>query len=169
VHAINLSLAVADRSAAAEQQVEQALDYAARRGVIVVAASGNDATLASSVITRHPWVVPVVACDARGIPTSDSNLGRSVGCRGLAAPGDAVTSLGTDGRPLTLGGTSVAVPFVTGTIGLLFSEFPTATAAEVRLAVTRTFTARRASVVPPLLDASAAWQVLSSAREEVTE
>jgi hypothetical protein len=42
----------------------------------------------------------------------ESNLGGSIGRRGLGAPGDGVTSLGTGGEPLTLGGTSVAAPFV---------------------------------------------------------
>jgi len=42
-----------------------------------------------------------------------------------------VTSLGSEGRPLTLGGTSVATPFVTGAIALLWSEFPAASAAQI--------------------------------------
>jgi subtilisin family serine protease len=59
-----------------------------------------------------------------------------------------------------LGGTSVTVPFVTGAIALLWSEFSTATAAQIKLAVTQTTALRRASVAPPLLDAAAAYQVL---------
>ena len=62
------------------------------------------------------------------------------------------------GRPLTLGGTSAATPFVTGAIALLWSLFPAATAAEVRLALTQA--RRRSAVVPPLLDAWAAYQVM---------
>jgi subtilisin family serine protease len=92
---------------------------------------------------------------------NDSNLGGSIGRLGLSAPGDGVTSLGAEGRPLTLGRTSVAAPFVTGTIALLWSEFPVATAAQVKLAVTQASKPRRASVVPPLLDAAAAYQTLS--------
>ena len=134
---INLSLALAQPSSKGEQALEEAVDRGARRGVIVVAAAGNQGTLGSSAITRHPWVIPVVACDLRGRPMSDSNLGSSIGRRGLSAPGDAITSLGAEGRPLTLGGTSVAVPFVTGTIALLWSEFPAATAAQIKLAVTQ--------------------------------
>jgi subtilisin family serine protease len=93
---------------------------------------------------------------------NDSNLGSSIGRRGLSAPGDGITSLGADGRSLTLGGTSVAVPFVTGTIALLWSEFPYATSAQVKLAVTQALTTRRASVVPPLLDAAAAYRILAN-------
>jgi len=159
---INLSLAVVERPIAGRQQLEEALDQAVRRGVIVVAAAGNQGTLGSSIITRHPWVVPVVACDLRGHPIHESNVGRSIGRWGLTAPGDAITSLAPEGRPLTLGGTSVAVPFVTGAIALLLSEFPSVPAAEIRLAATRASAVRRASVVPPLLDAAAAYHMLST-------
>jgi len=157
---INLSLALAQPSTKGEHALEEALNLAVRRSVIVVVAAGNQGTLGSSAITRHPWVIPVVACDLRGRPTNESNLGSSIGRRGLSAPGDAITSLSTEGQPLTLGGTSVAVPFVTGAIALLCSEFPTATAAQIKLAITLASTSRRASVVPPLLDAAAAYQIL---------
>jgi len=133
--------------------------------VIVIAAAGNQGTLGSSTITRHPWVIPVVACDLRGIPMSESNLGASIGRRGLSAPGDSVTSLGAEGRPLTLGGTSVAAPFVTGAAALLWSAFPAASAAQIKLALTQAGAPRRASVVPPLLDAMAAFEVLSMTKE----
>ena len=157
---INLSLALAQPSTKGEQSLEEALNQAVRRGVIVAAAAGNQGTLGSSAITRHPWVIPVVSCDLRGRPMNESNLGSSIGRRGLSAPGDAITSLGAEGQSLTFGGTSVAVPFVTGAIALLWSEFPSATAAQIKLAVTQAWTPRRASVVPPLLDAAAAYQIL---------
>jgi len=158
---INLSVALAQPSTKGERALEEALDWAVKKSVIVVAAAGNQGTLGSSVITRHPWVIPVASCDRQGRPTNESNLGNSIGRRGLTAPGDAITSVSTEGKPLTLGGTSVAVPFVTGTIALLWSEFPSATAARVRLAVTRRSSSWRASVIPPLLDAAAAYHDLS--------
>ena len=160
---INLSLALAQPSTNGEQSLQEALNQAIKRGVIVVAAAGNQGTLGSSAITRHPWVIPVAACDLRGRPMSESNLGSSIGRRGLSAPGDSITSLGSEGQSFTFGGTSVAVPFVTGAIALLWSEFPTATAAQIKLAITQTTTPRRASVVPPLLDAAAAYQILLTA------
>jgi subtilisin family serine protease len=160
---INLSLALAQPSTKREQALEESVNKAVRRGVIVVAAAGNQGTLGSSAITRHPWVIPVVACDRRGRPMNESNLGSSIGRRGLTAPGDAITSLSAEGQPITLGGTSVAVPFVTGTIALLWSEFPAATAAQIKLAISHAAASRRASVVPPLLDAAAAYQILLTA------
>ena len=160
---VNLSLALAQPSTKGEQSLEEALNYAAKRGVIMVAAAGNQGTLGSSAITRHIWVIPVVACDLRGRPTSESNLGSSIGRRGLRAPGDNITSLDAQGQSITFGGTSVAVPFVTGTIALLWSEFPNATAGQIKSAVAQTTTVRRAAVVPPLLDAAAAYQTLLAA------
>lgn len=160
---INLSLGVARPSTNREQILEEALNQAIKRGVIVVAAAGNQGTLGGSAITRHPSVIPVVACDIQGRPINGSNLGNSIGRRGLTAPGDSITSLGFEGQPLTLGGTSVAVPFVTGAIALLWSEFTFATAAQVRLAVIQASAMRRASVVPPLLNAAAIYQTLSTA------
>lgn len=161
---LNMSVAIAQPSSQGERELQEALDYAISRGVIAVVASGNQGTLGSSEITRHPWVIPVVACDLQGRPISYSNLGSSIGRRGLSAPGDQITSLGTDEKTLTLGGTSVAVPFVTGAIALLWSEFPTATAAEIQLAVTQSNGSRRTTVVPPLLDAWAAYQIMSKSR-----
>jgi subtilisin family serine protease len=160
---INMSIALAQPSTKGELALQEALDQAVRRGVILVAAAGNQGTLGSSAITRHPWVISVVACDLRGRPMNDSNLGSSIGRRGLSAPGDGITSLGSEGQPLTLGGTSVAVPFVTGTIALLWSEFPSATAAQIKLAVTEGSAPRRTTVVPPLLDAAAAYRKLLAA------
>jgi subtilisin family serine protease len=130
---LNVSASLARASLRSERMLEEALDECARRGAIVVVAAGNQGSLGSTAITRHPWVVPVVACDLRGRPLTQTNLGRSIGRMGIAAPGRGVTSLG----PGTIEGTSVAAPFVTGTVALLWSLFPGVAGAEMRLAVTR--------------------------------
>jgi subtilisin family serine protease len=160
---LNLSVALSQPSSKGEHQLGEALSYAAKHGVIVVAAAGNQGTIGSSAITRHQWVIPVVACDLRGRPMSYSNLASSAGRRGLSAPGEEIISLGAEGQSLTFGGTSAAAPFVTGTIALLWSAFPTATATEVRYAVLQNHTTRRTTIVPPLLDAWAAYQFLGKA------
>ncbi len=157
---LNVSAALAQPSIKNERALGEALDQAAKRGVIVIVAAGNQGTLGSTAITRHPWVIPVAAYDLQGKPMGHSNLGNSIGWRGLGAPGDGITSLGAEGKPLTLGGTSAAAPFVTGAIALLWSEFPTATAAEVKYAATQAYVPRRTTVVPPLLDAWAAYQTM---------
>jgi subtilisin family serine protease len=157
---LNLSLALTQSSSKGERALGEALDHAARRGVIIVAAAGNQGTIAGSVIIGHPWVIPVVACDLRGKPVNETNLGHSIGRRGLRAPGDQITSLGAQGEPLTLGGTSVAAPFVTGAIALTWSEFPAATATQIRWAFMHAHAGGRSTVTPPLLDAWAAYQIL---------
>jgi subtilisin family serine protease len=158
---VSLSLAVEQGSTKGERQLEEAFNQTARRGVIVVAAAGNHGSVGSSAITRHAWVIPVVAYDRQARPMDQSNLGSSIGRRGLGAIGDRITSLGAQGKSLTLGGTSAAAPFVTGAIALLWSVFLRATAAQIKLAIIQTIPARRHSVVPPLLDAWAAYQFLA--------
>lgn len=111
---LNLSAALLPTTSRGEHDLQLALDYAAQRGIITVAAAGNQSVVGSSVITRHPWVVPVASCDLQGTPTGQSNLSSSVGRRGLLAPGEGITSLGSEGEPVTSGGTSAAAPFVTG-------------------------------------------------------
>jgi subtilisin family serine protease len=134
---LNVSAVLAQPSIKNERALEEALDQAARRRVIVIVAAGNQGTLGSTAITCHPWVIPVVGYDLQGKPMNHSNLGSSIGRRGLGAPGDGITSLGAEGKPLTLGGTSAAAPFVTGAVALLWSEFPNASAADVKLAITQ--------------------------------
>lgn len=163
---INISAALIHATSNGEKELGRSLDHAARRNVIVVAAAGNQGKVGSSAITRHPWVVPVAACDARGRAVGYSNLGSSIGRRGLSAPGENITSLVANGKHLAFGGTSAAAPFVTGAIALLWSEFPKATAAQIKFAVTNGNAPRRAAVVPPLLDALLAYQAISRLMNE---
>jgi subtilisin family serine protease len=158
---INLSAAVAPSGPLRERRLEQSLDNAMRRGVLVVTAAGNQGTVGSSAITRHPWVVPVIGCDPQGRPTRESNLGRSIGRGGLSAPGENITSLSSDGRPGIFHGTSAAAPFVSGAAALLWSEFPKASAARIKGALTQAGGRAGRSIVPPLLDAWGAFLSLS--------
>jgi subtilisin family serine protease len=158
---LNISAAIAQPSSKSEYDLEVALNEAAGRGVIVVAAAGNQGTLGGTAITSHPWVIPVVAYDQMGRPMGLSTLGSSIGRRGLGAPGDRITSLGSEEKPLTLGGTSFAAPFVTGAIALLWSKYPNATAVEIKLAILQAHKGRRVTVVPPLIDVWAAYQSLA--------
>ena len=161
VQVINLSAALMQPSLSNQRTLEEALNYAASHSVIIVAAAGNQGAIGSTTITRHPWVIPVVACDLQSKPLDYSNLENSISRRGLSAPGDNITSVSASGSSLTFSGTSAAAPFVTGAIALLWSEFPGATAAEVRFVVTEASVQRRATVVPPLLDAWGAYRMLN--------
>jgi subtilisin family serine protease len=164
---LNLSVSLGDASRSAADTLSEALNYAARRDVLVVAAAGNDGTIYSSAITRHPWVIPVTACGRADVPLGTSNLSSSVGRRGLLAPGERITSLGPNGQLMSLSGTSFAVPFVTGSIALLWTVFPDASAAEVRVAIVPQ-TSHRAAIVPPMLNATAAYQRLAAIRRRIT-
>jgi subtilisin family serine protease len=160
---INLSAALLQPVAPRARELGQALDFAAARGVITVAAAGNQGTIGSSIITRHSWVIPVAGCNLSGRPVRESNFGNSIGRRGLSAPAEGIVSLGTEGCPRSLAGTSAAAPFVTGTIALLLSEFPSASGTAVKLALLQGNGDPRNKVVPPLLDAAAAYQKMASA------
>jgi len=161
---INLSAALVRPYAKGENELKHALDHASRSGVIIVAAAGNQGVVGGSIITCHPWVIPVVAYDLRGRPMAQSNLGSSIGKRGIGAPGENVTSLGATGDLQTLGGTSTAAPFVTGAIALLWSNFVDATATEVKFAILHAHIKRRGTIVAPLLDAWRSYVFLATAR-----
>jgi subtilisin family serine protease len=159
---VTLSAALAQvPSARDERALGQALDYAANHGVIIVAAAGNLGTVGNTVIIRHASVIPVIACDRRGRAFNESNFGTCIGRRGLAAPGEGVTSLGTGGYAAPSQGTSVASPFVTGAIALVWSDFPSASADQIRVAIAQAHSERRPTVIPPLLNA---WAIYAAMR-----
>lgn len=157
-HIINLSLAIASPSSKTEKELEDALNFAASRNVIIVASAGNQGIVGSTAITRHPWVLPVIACNRYGIPLQMSNLGNSIGRNGLSAPGENITSLGTKNNTVVFTGTSVATPFVTGIIALLWSINPSLSGAAIKYAVT--CINNRRSVIPPLVNAKASYEYL---------
>ena len=157
---VNLSCGISGCSGRGEGSLRAALVFAAGRGVIVVAAAGNQATVGGSCITRDPWVIPVISIDGAGRPTDESNLSASIGQRGLAAPGQDVTSLSSSGVPTSFSGTSAACPFVSGAAALLWSEFPSLSGAQIRQALTTG--ARRRTIVPPAMNAWGAFQRLDA-------
>lgn len=159
---VNLSVAPARLSPGAEHALEEALAYATRKGVLVVAAAGNHGTVSSSALARHTSVLPVVACDHAGRPTRRSNLGPSLGRRGLRAPGEALASLDPNGEPIGFSGTSAATPVVTGAAALLWSLAPRVTPGQLKTVLLGP--ERRRSVTPPLLNAGEACRALTHAQ-----
>jgi subtilisin family serine protease len=163
-HVINLSAGLAQPSTRCQRSLTEALDFAMAHAVLVVAAAGNQGILGGSDITSHSWVIPVAGCDYRCRPMSASNFGRSTGRWGISAPAENITSLGSDGQAASFGGTSAAAPFVTGTLALLWSMFPTATASALKYAVLYADGTRRERVVPPVLNAFMAYQAMATGR-----
>ena len=56
----------------------------------------------------------------------------------------------------------MAAPFVTGAIALVWSEYPEASAVDIKWAILHAGGPRRAAIAPPLLDAWAAYGALAS-------
>ena len=158
VQVINLSIGLTKQSKG-NNELQASLDYSAKKGVILVAATGNQGSIGSSVVTSHPWIVSVAACDLNGKPIDQSNLGCSISKWGLMAPGNNIQSLKSDGGYTIMSGTSVAAPFVTGSIGLLWSLFPEASPNMIRFAHLQGGRQRR-SLIPPRLDAWYAYLFL---------
>ncbi len=163
---INLSLGLWSRSTQIDSVLEQAFDYAMRRGVQVVLATGNHACLGSCNVTRHAWVIPVAAAEWNGQPWPRSNLGHWVARNGVMGPGVAVTSTVPGGGYAPMNGTSVAAAIVTGTVALLRSLAPGISGQELRAALTLHPGSRRLQpFAPPLLDAEASLRRVRAAEK----
>jgi subtilisin family serine protease len=156
---INLSLGLSSSSLASYQRLNEAYDYAMRKGVILVAAAGNQGNIGYVTMLDHNWLIPVAACDSEGRIDPMSNFGRSIGKKGLMAPGIDIASTAPDGRYTRMSGTSAAAPFVTGTIALLWSIFPYVPAHKIISSLISN-TLHNRTIIPPLLHAHKAYQVL---------
>lgn len=157
---VNVSGAIASSAIISHQELNDALDEALRRGVLVIAAAGNESSIGRTTITGHPWVLTVVPYQRAGRPLARCSLGRSIGRYGVGAPGEGVSSLDPAGGSVTLTGSSFAAPFVSGAAALLWSLVPTATATQIKSALTQCDSRRGNTIIPPLLDAKAAYEAL---------
>ena len=162
---LNISAAYVLASSAGDGRLRVALDHATSRGAIVVVAAGNYGRIAGSPLVSHHSVVPVASCDESGRPMPSSNLGASIGRRGVLAPGFGIPSLAPGGGLELLNGTSAATALVTGAIALAWSGAPAAPVAAVRRALLGWRTRR--VIVPPLLDAWALYQRVTGFHQEM--
>ena len=156
---VNLSLGLTTSALQDHPDLTDIFNHAQDRGVLIISAAGNQGRIGQVPLFNHPWVIPVVACDLQGKLVAGSNIGATVGRRGLMTPGVGVTSLSPNGGYTRMNGTSVATPFVTGALALLWSLAPKASAAQIRTAVLLPGK-RRKTIIPPLLDAETSWRAL---------
>ena len=124
--------------------LEDAINYASSRGVIVVAAAGNSGSDSPRYPAAYPNVISVAATDANDDLWSQSSYGEWVD---IAAPGVDVLSLRAEGTwtgtsydeyTTYLSGTSAACPYVAGACALMLSANPFLTAGQVSNTLTRT-------------------------------
>ena len=118
---INMSLGGAGES----QLMEDAINYAHSKGVLIIAAAGNSNQNSASYPARYPHVVGVAALDLVGIKAPYSNFGAGVD---IAAPGGSETGKilqetinPETGESIFEGyqGTSMAAPHVAGVAALV--------------------------------------------------
>lgn len=114
---INLSVGNYTPSAA----LQEAVRYAFERNVVLVAASGNDATDQPGYPAAYPEVLSVAAIDHRTARAEFSNYGDSLD---VAAPGVDVPSTYIYSDYAALSGTSMACPHVAAFASLIRSVNP---------------------------------------------
>ncbi|MCX7844442.1 MAG: S8 family peptidase [Candidatus Bipolaricaulota bacterium] len=130
-HVINMSLG----GPATSSTLEAAVRYAYSRGVVLVAAAGNENTSSPSYPAYYPECIAVAATDQNDAKASFSNYGAWVD---IAAPGVSIYSTLPNHTNRTgvrnygyLSGTSMAAPHVAGVAALIKARYPTLTNAQI--------------------------------------
>ncbi len=101
------------------QALQDAINYAWSRGVVLVAAAGNSNSSKLVFPAAYEHVIAVAATDKTDQKAYFSNYGAWVD---VAAPGVSILSLDDDGDYVTQTGTSMASPHVSGLAALLWGS-----------------------------------------------
>ena len=114
--------------------LHQAVQYAAGKGVIIVASAGNEGTRTLYYPAAYEETIGVGAVDANRHVASFSQQNNSVF---VVAPGASVVSLGADNNSVKTGsGTSFAAPYVSGLAVMLKQLYPRMTLADFKKILT---------------------------------
>jgi len=116
-HIINLSIGSPDSCAV----LQRAVEYAANKDVMMIAAVGNEGADTVSFPAAYDGVIGVGAGDENELYQSFSNRGSEVD---LSAPGLSIPAFDLNGEQALVTGTSFATPIVTGTLAYLKSLYP---------------------------------------------
>jgi uncharacterized repeat protein (TIGR02543 family) len=123
-HIINLSLG----GTYANPLTKNAIDYARSKGVILVAASGNDGNDSLYYPASFDGVISVGAVDSNKTIWENSNYNQKVD---IVAPGVNIVSTSLDNKYQQASGTSLAAPQITGVIALMLGYFDTFTSEQI--------------------------------------
>jgi len=125
-----------------------AIKYAGERGILVVAAAGNEREDTDLPYNRFypasyhlPNVIVVAAHDIQNERLHSSNVGRK--SVDLFAPGENIFSTLSGGRYGYMSGTSMATPFVTGVAALILAKDPSLTPEQVKAIILHTVNVKR--------------------------
>ncbi|MCM3124184.1 MULTISPECIES: S8 family serine peptidase [unclassified Mesobacillus] len=128
---LNLSLGSRSYSYA----LEHAVKYASSKGVMVIAAAGNERTYISTYPAAIPSVLAVSATDKNDKITGFSNYGSYID---IAAPGLDIFSTISGSSYTNMSGTSMASPVVSGVSALILSKNPLLKPAQVESIIKKT-------------------------------
>lgn len=147
IRLLNISVGMLPGAGEKEQQeLLAAVDEAWDRGILVVAAAGNNGPRENSVtipgISRK--ILTVGSSDDEMAEGGGRGLGRGYSGKGptecciikpeILAPGTGITSCSASGSGYQIkSGTSMAAPVVTGVLALAFERYPYLTPAEMKL------------------------------------
>ena len=125
---INMSFSTKEPSAA----LERAIAYANSKGVICVAAAGNDGQAEVVYPAAYSTVIDVASTNDSDVRSLFSNFGGQIA---LAAPGEAVITTYPGNRYAEVWGTSFSAPLVSGGAALLVGMGDEITPAQARNAL----------------------------------
>lgn len=128
---INLSLGDDSKSAHPEAGEDEAVQYALKKGVVVVASAGNGGEKGDHISypAAYPGVIAATAVDRYGTRASFSTRRWYAT---VSAPGDDVVIADPDHKYYEGWGTSAAAAFVSGAVALIKAAHPGLTPAQIK-------------------------------------